>query len=277
MNANKTVSATFKSTTVTPNLVPFISWDAVMDNIGSTVTIDSSKKKTGTIGASLKTVKDTGYNSYSALGAYLDTTLTGAKKITLTYTATKKFWFGLDQDGTDGFGMNLPAASTPSTIEIPLDATTLKTPSWSAISPAPTLNLAKISAMVFDVVYDDASGNDATNDAAVNNVSGAITITSLTIDGYIGNTQTSVFVPKMVLPLSNNCIKASAGRLNLSLAKAGNYSVSLYNIDGKLVRNIAAHFNAGVNVVDMKGIAFGQYVVRIGGAASLSGRVILGN
>jgi uncharacterized repeat protein (TIGR02543 family) len=267
MSANKTVTANFKSTS--PNLVSLMSWEAVKDALGSTVVIDSSKIKTNIISAACMTVKDADYNSYSSMEGFLDTVLTGATKITITYTSTKDFWFSLDQALSDGFGIDLPAASTSSTMQIVIGGTgtvDVKKPTWSTSTAV--LNLSKIDGLSFDPATD-------ADDQATAAISGSITISSITIDGYIGNLTPTIKTLAAQSRLPRTVMGVRAGSLQLSLPKSGAYSVGIYGINGKLIRTISAQCTAGAMSMDLKGIVAGEYIVRIGGASSAIGRIFI--
>jgi uncharacterized repeat protein (TIGR02543 family) len=268
MNANKTITANFASTS--PNLVPFMAWEANIDALGSTVVIDSSKiRTTGAIGAVMTTVKNANYDSYSSLEGYLDTVLTGATKISITYTSSKAFWFSLDQAGTDGFGIDLPAATTSSTIDISISGTTIdvKRPSWSTVTTA--LNLSLVSGLSFDPATD-------ADDAATAAITGTINVTSLKIAGYIGNAFTKISVRNMIPKAFAPAVSVRAGQLRLSVPKEGNYKVALYGINGRLAREVSCRCAAGENRINVRGMARGEYIVRMTGAVAFNGKIIIG-
>jgi uncharacterized repeat protein (TIGR02543 family) len=266
MTTNKSVTANFAS--MSPNLVSFISWEVNIDNLGSTVVIDTSKKKTGTISAVATTVKNANYDSYSSLAGYLDTTLTGSTKISITYTSSKAFWFSLDQTGSDGFGLEIPAATTAITVDISISGATIdvKTPSWS--NNKATLNLALVDGFSFDPATD-------ADDAAIAKITGTITISSIKINGYIGNAATHAFAPICFKKQPQGIVGIRAGQMKVDLAKAGNYHISLYAIDGRLVKNITCQLKAGINTIDFKNIVNGEYVIKISGLVSFCTRVLV--
>jgi uncharacterized repeat protein (TIGR02543 family) len=266
MNANKSVTANFAS--MSPNLVSFISWEANIDNLGSTVAIDTSKLKNGTVSAVATTVKNANYDSYSSLAGYLDTILTGATKISITYTSSKAFWFSLDQTGSDGFGLEIPAATTATTVDISISGATIdvKTPSWS--NNKATLNLALVDGFSFDPATD-------ADDAAIAKITGTITISSIKINGYIGNAATHAFAPICFKKQPQGIVGIRAGQMKVDLAKAGNYHISLYAIDGRLVKNITCQLKAGINTIDFKNIVNGEYVIKISGLVSFCTRVLV--
>jgi uncharacterized repeat protein (TIGR02543 family) len=268
MNKTKNITANFATTS--PNLIPFMTWEANVDALGSTVVIDSSNVHTGTIGAALTTVKNKNYDSYSNLEGYLDTNLAGSTKISITYTSSKDFWFSLDQTGTNGFGIVLQGSATSKTMDISISGTTVdvKKPSWDTANP--TLNLAEVTGLSFDPVAGDS------DDAAVKAISGSITVTAIKINGYIGNATAKVRFHNSIPVTLKTAVSVKAGQLKLAVPKQGNYHVSLYGIDGRVARNVATKLIAGENSINLNGIARGEYIVSVKGAVSFSKRIFIG-
>jgi len=246
---------TITDATGTVNLVPGIGWEPNVDALGSSVAIDSSSVENGTVIGTCNTVKDTAYESYSSLAAYLDTNLTGSTILHLSYTATKDFWLSLD-NGKDGFGVVLKASENK--VDLVLNNTVFKKPSWSTATDA--FNLAAISGFSFDPVTDD-------DDVATAAVSGKITITNLSIDGYIGNS-TPIISSRKAVSTSAPMVKGmTTSNITLSAPKAGVYTVALYGLNGRLIHTATASLTVGMNNLPWDGASFGKSmsIVRVSG------------
>jgi len=263
MNSNRSITANFVSNSTSPNLVPITAWEQNSDALGSSAVIDSSKKASGTISAVVTTVQDANDNSYSSLAGYLDTNLTGATMLHLTYTSDKAFWFSLDNN-KDGFGKLISAGSNVS-LDLELTAANFKKPSWSSSNLA--FDLSVITGLIFDPVTDN-------DDLSTGDVSGTITITNLSIDGYIGNS-TPIQLNR-TMNIGKSAISMSSPRtLSLSIPRSGSYTVGIYSMNGRLRKEISSNFVAGIHTAELDGLSAGMYVVQMSGPVSITDRIMI--
>jgi hypothetical protein len=242
-------------------------WSSYKDNFGGTEIAINNENP---LQATLKLGAQEGTNyPYLGLGVYLaEDAFLNFTTVEVNYTASGALKLGigvLDAEGKlDDYGepieatyeLTLPAGSNERTFTL----SNFAKPGWTPtgfVGPA-NLSLADPQNLVPGVVFFHA-----TYGATIE-----IEVTSLKVDGQNGGTS------NITKPMNGKTAKSttlaitgiSAGKLGLTVPTAGNYTVALYSVDGKMIAQTKANLTRGANTLSIgRNLAKGVVVVRIQG------------
>ena len=223
-------------------------WGADVDTKGSTATI------VGNVQNPLNVVMVIATDGWAAVTSpkapALD--LTGLKSIDITYKATGTLRFSFLTGITDGsaFRKELDASAELKTVNIPLSE--IQRPNWGGITGE--MDVSKVLGTVsgFGLTVPYGTG-------------GEMTVTSIVLNLDGGSNKIS---KTNAVKSANIAIKGiSSGKLNLSVPSAGNYSIAIHSVDGKMLVQTKANLVQGANILSISNnLARGVAIVRVQGA-----------
>jgi len=191
-----------------------------------------------------------------------------AVSITLTYTSSRAIELILGDPALtrtgEGYMYPLAASNTPRTLTIPISD--FAQPEWVSASNRRPNVLANISSVLFQATVAGQSTEVIITELKFNHTGGG----SVAISDGIGGVRARAV---------SNAISVtgiSAGKLGLSVPSSGEYTVSFYNIDGRMISQTKTQLVQGVNTLPVGNLAKGVTLVRIQGAnAQLVKRVVV--
>ena len=191
-----------------------------------------------------------------------------AVSITLTYTSNRAIELILGDPALtrtgEGYMYPLAASNTPRTLTIPISD--FAQPGWVSASNRRPNVLANISSVLFQATVAGQSTEVIITELKFNHTGGG----SVAISDGIGGVRARAV---------SNAISVtgiSAGKLGLSVPSSGEYTVSFYNIDGRMISQTKTQLVQGVNTLPVGNLAKGVTLVRIQGAnAQLVKRVVV--
>lgn len=254
MKRNMLIKAVFTPKQGTPgdDLVPLAEWKTEADSYGSSVAVSQSNNLISaefTIAAQ----PDAKTWPWAILSASTGNSLEGATHIGLTYTGSVEFGIMLPQPATmDGtsYQAKLPPAESPREVIYSIEEQFAR-PGWST-GDVP-LDLAKVRMVsFFPIIGSDGSGSFGISKLVVYGSS----FGDVSVDPV--NRLTSIRTAKIT------------GDMKLQIHRSGNYTISLYQMNGKEIARISDRFDTGAH--DMTrltaGISPSVYAVVIRGVGA---------
>ncbi len=266
MNAAKSVTATFNAiqidtTNPSGNLVELAGWDVSSDG-ASTAALDT----TGIVGGN--GVKGTfaigsADSNWAELANYFDIDLGGATYVKVVYKASKANVMTIVDpalaDLGEGYGVNLPIATSWSTLLFKLDNKVFAQPTGST---AATLDLSK----VFGISFSPGSLDYNVSPAG----SSTVEVKELVVYGK-GSLMNPVAIREAPLTARVSNLLHTGSMLKIS---GINGSVEMYSVSGRLVRSISVK---GTASIDLSGLSAGTYMVSMKNAGRISSdKVVIG-
>jgi hypothetical protein len=241
-------------------------WEYYKDDFGGTsIVIDNEDPLQAKL---ILGEQEGGDYPYLGLSTYLETGLfEKLNKIEIAYTTNGALKIGISVScepfDEDEWSTNITSVTYEAVLPaaggtITLQLSDFKKPSWPTKYTGPAnlggVDKSKITAGVtfFHAVYGTTV---------------EIEVTSLKV--YLGDGQNSI-------PNTRRAVRStaamsingfSAGRLSLNVPANGQYTVSLYSVDGRMLSQTKANLNQGVNTLSIgRNLAKGVVIVRIQGA-----------
>lgn len=238
------------------NVIAKGSWTISAGGVsGSEGSIDSSQFESEyRLSAELSVTKDESYESYASLAAFFDGDFSNLESIELTYTASKEIWLEISDDVTYNnppVYYTLTASDTPKAVIIPASALNTRA-DWGTNYSDP-LDLSKVSTISFNIVGSD--------DIASNSVSGTISISDITLNGFI---EQAVNVSGTAANVQALRAYSSNNKLHLSLPRATATAISIWTVSGRKISSFnTGKLNAGVHTIALDNCAAGIYFMRV--------------
>lgn len=263
-------SFAIKKIVLSENLTTFANWYIATDSYtgenASTGKLDTSAFKTeGWIGATLEVgIEDATNEIYPTAQLVADTKqkLLGATGVTVTYKSDRAMILALDQEGLDTLGeswyIELPASiSEWATITAPLNK--FAQPKW--VKTKTSLNSEKIESISFQPV--EGSGKTF-----------KIQVKSLQVLGFKNQ---KVSLNETLSGTTTTAIQGiTNGKVNLSVAENGLYSIEIYSIAGRVLESKQVTLQSGFNSIPLKSTGTGMNILRVSGnGISLTSKVLL--
>ncbi len=219
------------------SLLEIAGWEAEADEFGSTVDTGSASINSGVMKVSFNQVAQPNDSTWPwvSVTAYTDPDgkFDNLKWIKVTYKCDKPVLVSLPQpplsnEGTS-YQLQIPTASSFQTVLLKI--ADFKQPSW--VTTTTPLNLPIIHDVMFAPVVDEATGGTAT-----------LEINNVILYGYqeatpIGNNFSNA------IPSGLFINKVTHERINISIPKNGVYTLSIYSVDGKLIKTVGNQYLTG--------------------------------
>lgn len=226
------------------NLVAVTTWGSGCDEYTgenqSTVNMSHATRE-ASVSASFSIGKmdaDAEIYPWANVSAYFASDLDGITAVKVLYKADTKINLTLDQevlmDKGTSYGYELPASSSFSEVVVNLDQ--FAQPDW--VSDKTDLDLKKVKAISFSPIGYDMDASLEIKDARLADFSGEFV-----------SILNSNLLAKQSSPVSLLGVKE--GALNLSIAQAGDYKVSVVTVHGRVLVNSSLKMSAGLNSVHL--------------------------
>jgi len=233
-----------------------ILWSADVDNKGSTATIVGDVQNPLNV---VMVIETDGWAAVTSPKANA-LNLTGLKSIDITYKATGTFRLSFLTGITDGsaFKKELDASEDFVTAKIPLSE--IARPNWSGLEGEMDVRKVLETVSGFGLTVPYGSGGEMTVTSIKLNFTGD--------DGFEGEGGSDNISKLRTVKSANIAITGiSSGRLNLNVSSAGNYSIAIYSVDGRMLAQTKANLVKGINTLSISNnLARGVAIVRVQGA-----------
>ncbi len=183
------------------------------------------------------------------------TSLANSNSITITYKSDAAFGFYLPMDtivtGGNDFQTTLPSTKgAESTVTITLDATKFKQVDIADWGIKATFNKSQMYSLMFNPTVEGSSSY--------------LEISDIKIDGIVGIKDE---MKKLAFP-NQLMMTLTGSKMNIAAPRAGTYTVSLYSVYGRLLKDLQVQLNAGQNSISWNGSDFGSKMIisRVQGA-----------
>ncbi len=224
-------------------------WEGIQDNLGSTITVNNTALPSKT-SCTWSEPQRSGDNwPWVDFVTDLDgNTLKGACSITITYKSNHDLILALPQpmfsDEGSSYMISLPASTTLVTVS--KDINQFAQPSWATI----TGELAPDSITEISVAPDVDTEPGA--------LSGSIEITALKIYG-IGTIQNIQQMNNQTMSL----YFMNDGNLIVNSKQNGNFDMTVYSVEGKLINSEKVNIKEGTNIIPLKSnLSNGIYYIK---------------
>lgn len=261
MDGNKAVNALFtaKEDTSMINLVSRFGWSVGYDTTtydGGSKCGGSTSEISGGISATLTraTRIDTKQEwPWVTLSGSEGIRLTGSNQLKISYDSDTELSLSLPQEGLGGganWAITLPAADT--TLVVTIDENTFSQPSW--VSEKTPLDLSKVEGINIEIATSDYSKE----------ITAQLDISYLGLGNYEGNTVGVVHKTTNSNKHYGFTASLHEDRLSLKTEKSGVYSVVLYSINGRVLREFHnQNLTDGVHTFAMEPLSQGVYLLKV--------------